>query len=233
MKFFRRNRRKMLQNGEIQKYLRYATGEIILVVLGILIALSINDCHTNRMNHTTELQIYQNIKNQINEDKAVIQGVSNYNDNYLDQYKFASGIIENNNRQQIDTLKQIAMNLFRYSDFNRSSNIYQTMVNSGQLKLLKNQDIIIGLQDLEESYIYMNRMEENHFKVILQFVGPGILDNINLSNGIVERPEELYSFGLQNIFISFLDIMREKKQIYSSTIDKIDTITKMIEEGEN
>ena len=43
LKFFRKIRQKMLTESKFGKYLLYAVGEIILVVIGILIALQINN----------------------------------------------------------------------------------------------------------------------------------------------------------------------------------------------
>ncbi|MBX2873037.1 MAG: hypothetical protein KTR30_13075 [Saprospiraceae bacterium] len=43
LKFFRRIRRKLLDNGNLKNYLAYAVGEIVLVVIGILIALQFNN----------------------------------------------------------------------------------------------------------------------------------------------------------------------------------------------
>ncbi len=47
-KFFRKIRRSLLEEGKIGKYFKYAIGEIILVVIGILIALQINNWNENR-----------------------------------------------------------------------------------------------------------------------------------------------------------------------------------------
>ena len=55
--FFRRIRKKMSDDNKPIKYMRYAIGEIILVVIGILIALQIN----NWNNDITTLGIYRNI----------------------------------------------------------------------------------------------------------------------------------------------------------------------------
>jgi|TARA_R110000737_G_C14509985_1_gene473452 hypothetical protein len=43
IKFFRKIRQNLVSKGNTGKYLKYAIGEIILVVIGILIALSINN----------------------------------------------------------------------------------------------------------------------------------------------------------------------------------------------
>jgi len=48
IKFFRKIRQKLLQENKISGYLKYGIGEIFLVVIGILIALSINNWNENR-----------------------------------------------------------------------------------------------------------------------------------------------------------------------------------------
>ena len=48
IKFFRQIRQKLLSENKFRKYLLYAMGEIVLVVIGILIALSINNWNENR-----------------------------------------------------------------------------------------------------------------------------------------------------------------------------------------
>ncbi len=50
IKFFRNIRQNLLNEGKTTKYLKYAIGEIVLVVIGILIALQINNWNINRLN---------------------------------------------------------------------------------------------------------------------------------------------------------------------------------------
>ena len=50
IKFFRKIRQDLLKKNKTGKYLKYAIGEIVLVVIGILIALSINNWNENKKN---------------------------------------------------------------------------------------------------------------------------------------------------------------------------------------
>jgi hypothetical protein len=49
IKFFRKIRQKTLTENKFGKYLTYGIGEIILVVIGILIALQINNWNEERL----------------------------------------------------------------------------------------------------------------------------------------------------------------------------------------
>jgi len=53
LKFFRTIRKKLIEEDDIRKYLFYAIGEILLVVIGILIALQVNNWNEERIRQTT------------------------------------------------------------------------------------------------------------------------------------------------------------------------------------
>jgi len=55
IKLFRHIRKNLLMENKTGKYFKYAIGEILLVVIGILIAFSINTCNQNRINKITNL----------------------------------------------------------------------------------------------------------------------------------------------------------------------------------
>ncbi len=231
--FFRKIRYDLMEKNKTGQYLKYALGEIALVVIGILIALQINNLNTKRIEKREEISSYKNIKRQINDDKNVISGIIDYNNLYYKQYKYANQVIEQNDRSKIDTLGKIALKLYKYSDYNRSSNIYQNLINSGELKLLKNRDIIEQIQRLEETYIYMNRMEKIHFQVIMSGAHLDIHKSIKFSGRSVRKPKELFGVEFQNHFIGMMGIMEEKDEIYHRAINEIEIITKLIDEELN
>ena len=65
IKFFRQIRFKLMETGKTSKYLKYAFGEIVLVVLGILIAFSINNWNENRINSQKEVLYLTGFKNDL------------------------------------------------------------------------------------------------------------------------------------------------------------------------
>lgn len=80
IKFFRHIRQNLLmenlpagQAGKTTKYFKYAIGEIVLVVIGILIALSINNWNENRKLQQREVQILEEIKSDLFQTKKDIE----------------------------------------------------------------------------------------------------------------------------------------------------------------
>ena len=61
LKFFRKIRKELLSENSFSKYLLYAIGEIILVVIGILIALQINNWSEEKKDTKKEYQILLSI----------------------------------------------------------------------------------------------------------------------------------------------------------------------------
>jgi len=80
MKFFHRTRQKLLSKnlpdrkaGKFSKYLLYALGEIFLVVIGILIALQINNWNEARKNANTEKEYYNGFLEDVLLDEIIVQ----------------------------------------------------------------------------------------------------------------------------------------------------------------
>ncbi len=66
--FFRKTRKKMADDNKPMKYMRYAIGEIVLVVIGILIALSINNWNENRKEQKFEKKMLIEINKELESD---------------------------------------------------------------------------------------------------------------------------------------------------------------------
>ena len=94
IKFFRRIRQNLLSEGKTGKYLKYAIGEIILVVIGILIALSINNWNENKKNikqakkHLETISL--NLKDDIKQAEKLLDETETtleYSNTFLSQFK--------------------------------------------------------------------------------------------------------------------------------------------------
>ena len=80
--FFRKIRKKMADDNKPLKYARYAIGEIVLVVIGILIALQINNWNETRKNHK---KITRYLYGTLGNFKSDLEGVTYYIENLTDE----------------------------------------------------------------------------------------------------------------------------------------------------
>ncbi len=229
MKLFRKIRQTLIKDGNLKKYLLYAIGEILLVMIGISLAFQVNNWNDGRIQRNAEIRYYENIRDQIIDDKDLIQGQLYYNNNHMAQFTYANEIIENNDRSKMDTLGAIVRNLTNYSDFDREGNIYETMVNSGEIKLLRNLKIVNGIRNLEENYTYMNRMENIHYDAIMNHIVLETIRVLKFSNNQIKKPDLVYTYEFQNMILILMQIMQEKNNTYTSALDKIESTISYID----
>ena len=71
--FFRKIRQRLLAENKIGKYLAYAVGEIVLVVIGILIALAINSWNQDRLDVKKESKILNNLVTDLEEQSLALE----------------------------------------------------------------------------------------------------------------------------------------------------------------
>lgn len=227
--FFRKIRLQLFTDNKFSKYLLYAVGEIILVVIGILIALQINNANNQRILNKAEVKSYQNIKRQVIDDKAELTEQKSINNYFKTTYVHANKIISEQNYSKSDSLALIAMGLAIYSDFHSSGNIYETLVNSGDIKLLKNSEILSKLQRLEMTYIYLNNMEDIHWEIIINELSPLLRGVVNYSTKKPVQTKKLFEVELQNFFVESIYLTTGKDSVYTKAIREIDTIINLID----
>lgn len=228
--FLKRLRREILEQNRIGKYLLYAIGEICLVVIGILIALQINNWNTERILKEDAKKSYTNIKRQVLDDQRELLNVKEFNSKLSKAYEYALRISITEDKDRIDSLALVAMGLSQYSDFHTSGDIYATLVNSGDLKLLKNEEITAMIQKLESTYIHINKLEEMHWELIMTEVSHELRGIINYTTHKIQIPEKLYALEIQNIFYEMIGLTKMKNSVYSKALEEIDLLISIIDE---
>ena len=203
--------------------------DFLIVVIGVFIGMQVANWNELRQLRTAELQVYQNLKEQISIDAKDIAGQVNFNSFYKSQYTLGIEIIENNDREKIAVLSEIVGQLTAYSDFDRPGNVYENMVNSGELRLIKNKQIIKGIISLEESMMYMNRMEAIHYEAMMSYAVAAAKEVIKFSTGEAVKPDELYGYQFQNLFFLFHKITEEKAVVYQQVLKNIDELNVLLE----
>ena len=222
--FFRKIRQGLIENKRIRTYLTYAVGEILLVVIGILIALSINNRKDAVDLHKDELNLYQDLVTELKEDLKDIRENSDFNDHFLERYRRGSDIIlSDKDREQKETLAKIATELTNFSDFKNDRPIYDRLFSSNENTLISDSQIIRDLKSLAVSYNYLNRLEMNQ-QDYMYSVLPIIAEYIRVNPPEIVNLDALYGYRFQNDIEILILIMKEKKQLYQEIDNRINDL---------
>jgi len=163
IKFFKNIRRQSLVESKVTRYLAYAAGEIFLVVVGILIALQINNQNDLRKDRAREIHYLENIKTDLDINLAEMD---RYLENRTECIAAANRIIEHfEGKPVIDysAFNADGVMIYSWQRYWQNDNTFQELVNSGNLALISNDAIKKNLLDIEALYKKM-KSEEDHFR---------------------------------------------------------------------
>ena len=186
---FRRFRQRLLSENKFSKYFIYAIGEIILVVIGILIALSINNWNENNKLQAQELKILKQIKTDLIENKNEIielrQRIS------INSFAMDT-IVAKLKRKEYDVAFDINTTLIhRKSYFNNANSGYQLIGNSSST-IISNDSILKGvLQLYEKDFVNINNRQN--------------LMNTTIDNRVFPLTNKLFKVRPMSIKINTLD----------------------------
>ncbi|MBT5427884.1 MAG: hypothetical protein HOK84_16890 [Bacteroidetes bacterium] len=161
--FFRTIRKKLADDNKPIKYLRYAIGEIVLVVIGILIAIQINNWNEANKRREKELHYLTNIKTDL---YLNIKQIDSYITKRNEQIESASTMLQHMEGMpimDINVLNAHALNIYTWQRFFQINNTFQELTNSGNLTLITNDSIKNALLDIDSQYKKL-KAEEDHFR---------------------------------------------------------------------
>lgn len=143
IKFFRRIRQRLVVENRFSKYLLYAIGEIVLVVIGILIALQINTWNESRKQATTETEFITSLQNDLQQDKAFIQLILEFTEPRIDVYKILNSDLQNLYRDDRSSLDSIFKIYFKSQrTFYPISGSYESAISGNQITVFRNKELV-------------------------------------------------------------------------------------------
>ncbi|MBP7371141.1 MAG: hypothetical protein KA902_06835 [Arenimonas sp.] len=152
-----------MTENKVSKYLLYALGEIVLVVIGILVALYINNMNDLRKERVRELGYLDNIKTDL---KLNIKEMDKFLAVRNNNIQSAAKILEHFDGKPIEdytAFNQLGVGIYNWQKFYTSNNTFQELVNSGNLAIISNVKIKNQLLDIEALYKKM-KSEEDHYR---------------------------------------------------------------------
>jgi hypothetical protein len=225
IKFFRKIRQKLLSDNKFSKYLIYAVGEIILVVIGILIALQVNNLNEVRKSNLELNKINQNLIQEFESNqKALNTALRGLKWTKRGGLKILSMIGKSEselNRTNIDSL--IETSLF-WPTWKPTNFVLNELKSTGKLSLIKNSKIKELLFEYERQSENVNewnrRMEKSSQDIVDYIKNHGSLRNIN-HNRISIKKSDL-DFNNISFFNDFkFENQVDEKVLYSQFLENV------------
>ncbi|MCO6490234.1 MAG: hypothetical protein J5I98_17605 [Phaeodactylibacter sp.] len=204
--------------------------EFFIVAIGISIPFLLDRWNDNRLEKRAERENYEYILQELKEDKEELQGVAEENRYFLERLRVAGSIIRAKDTSQADTLGRLAMELRHVSDFHRNHSIYENLINSDKIKLVRDRALTNRLQQLDELSTYINRLETNHLDAVINFAIPALSQYLRAEPYKVMDPDALFGYPFHNQIVLFISIMEEKEQLYQRTLQEIGAVEALVRE---
>ncbi len=158
IRLFKKDKKKFIYSRKIRNYLAYSIGEIILVVIGILIAVYINNWDLNQLKQDNGVKALKIVKRDLQTEKYVLES---FKKRYSYTRKYLIDILYNNKTDNLDSLK---FHFGPYVHYKMNSE-YISLKSSGKLNLISNSKLRSKLVNFYEVYysIYKELEEEHKF----------------------------------------------------------------------
>jgi hypothetical protein len=156
-----------MNQNKTTKYFKYAIGEIILVVIGILIALQINNWNEGRIQQTELTGLLQNINNGLQSDVRSLNLLVTARKNIGEKTDLILETIENASNYVIDPGKATYINT-TFSELNNliyfrsNSNAFETLSSSTIFRNIQNTDLATLLSAYYNNAEKIQEIEERH-----------------------------------------------------------------------
>ncbi|PHS67999.1 MAG: hypothetical protein COB12_01940 [Flavobacterium sp.] len=214
-KLFNKIRKKLVSEkpslSRTRNYFKYAIGEIILVVIGILIALQINSANTNRQNNIKKIEIFTSMrhelqsihKNLLAENKR-LDGTKNKCKSLLEMIYYQK------NATFKDSIHKNFWEIFAIPGNNIAFQSYQNILNTNKLELIKDHIIISQLGDINTAILAKKKAlgwQDSQWNTINQ---PFLNKNVEMlefryfdsTTDIIMPQNNLLTTDVQNLFKS-------------------------------
>ncbi len=176
IKFFRRIRQKLVSENKFSKYLLYAIGEIVLVVIGILIALQVNNWNEIRKSKLDLINRLELMSNELGNDTIFYQELISGNKQRIDFLTHLS-------KKEYDAIDLTITTFIISKNFNPRNfgSTYYTIKESGQLNNIGNTKLKNNIEQYYENIcVNFNDFSDWHKKFVAENIDNYLLDRLQL-----------------------------------------------------
>ena len=144
--------------------IKYFISELLIVVVGILIALSLNNWREDNSNKNKEQYYLNSLRTDFEQSLASLTEILNQNrESDLAAKKVLAAIHNGYSSSAVDTVKKVFRKLFGFNRFVPASGTYKEIISTGSLQILRDNELRIALSSWEDMITRNQQLEEVMF----------------------------------------------------------------------
>jgi hypothetical protein len=204
IRFFRKIRIKLLTENKLAKYFIYAFGEVLIVIIGILIAIQINGWNNDRIQAKKEVAYIEEIRKSLISDLERIEFILDFNhikDSCINRSMELFGTKMSNGERASEFISLTMESTTFYEIFRSNSVAFNNMISAETIEIISNDSLRMALADYygkEAEYELDTQSGVREFtRKFAEVVGPSIMSS--------ELASQLYGLNLDFEFIRTKD----------------------------
>lgn len=232
IKLFRNIRKNLINEGKSSRYFKYAVGEIVLVVIGILIALQINKWNEYRNERNTEQKALQAIYSDFKFNKIEIQQNIEETEETVNGTKKVLSVFSSN----IESITNLQCNkligtMVGFSTFHPSDGALNDLINSGHLNIILNDSLKDKLSNWNSLVLDVTEDEEYLRQYMDRYLEPINLEYLSFQGSKFERncSHLLKDPQFETIVHTINRLANYQVYLYKNLDKEIETLLKLLE----
>ena len=229
IKFFRKIRQRLLSENKFSKYLIYAIGEIILVVIGILIALQINNQNEFRKDRGKEQIFLNKLKSNLDTDKVTYHSIIKKHDEFGKSIDTLTKILQNKISVNPEIFNKNVGAVYEMSQFTVTKTAFDNLLGSGNLDIISNdslaEKILLYYREVEK----LDKGIDNVFFVqSMDNITPYMLANFDSRDFETSYDKLKEDSFFYNSISMKRGLINQQRKYYENQIYKIEEIIEFI-----
>jgi hypothetical protein len=237
-RFFRKIRYKLLDEGHLSKYTYYAIGEIMLVVIGILIALQINNWNEARKAKNTEIEILKLISIDLDTTIEEFERLLKFDQSIVDANKFVLEILNNPESTYDESMARQFGLTNRFGSFTPSRLTYESIRTTG-FNIISNIEVRNSIFKLYDSS-FNSQLDGTSEFLGRQFTETSMFINTLFSTGetVIDKiPNDFDLLKSNQAYVNLITLLyadsKSMLQLHKRMLEETRTVKKMIDNEVN
>ncbi|WP_228851772.1 DUF6090 family protein [Aegicerativicinus sediminis] len=239
IKFFRKIRQRLLTENKFSKYLLYALGEILLVVIGILIALQINNWNEQRKAENEEREILKKLQLNLRDDVKILEYQLDFKKSMIDSYKQCLDILSEKTVSTKEEFMRHFSSILQVGAVKLNMTTFNNLQTTGEIRLITSDELADNIVSYYNTdyLLWQSALEDYTRNITAPFVLqydyiPQISFNDSQGNQIAmygqpedfKKPERTLDDYKNNYFI--INTLRQKKYNLDALMPRYEELLK-------